>query len=141
MDPYYSSPSSHYYYHHASCPSYDTSPSFASDPYVDPYSSYPAPSTSYYYPSYTDAASSSPIVFYNNSTTNIYAPSSYTTPQSNTQMTPPSAPVVQSTPSLNTTFESGMILSLHRHLTLSLLLSSSTRPSSSSTNNFFQRPS
>ncbi|UJR26535.1 hypothetical protein I4U23_007858 [Adineta vaga] len=104
MDPYYSSPSSYYYHHnhHASCSSYDTSPSCISDSYIDPCLSFPTPSTTYYYPSYHDQTSS-PLVYYNNSTS-IYAQPNYTTPppplppQTNIQVTP--------TPSLNKTFES-----------------------------------
>lgn len=104
MDSYYSSPPSHCYYHHSPYPSYDSSASFASDPYADPYSSYAPAPANYYYPTYSEPTSSSPIVFYNNSTTNIYAPPTYATPQPTVQATPSAS----STPSLNTTFESGM---------------------------------
>lgn len=102
MDSYYSSPSSYYY--QSSCPLHDTSSSFLSDSYIDPYSSYPPQSTSYYYPSYNDQTSS-PVVFYNNSTTNIYP---HSTPQTNNQIPQTNLQHNQSIPTLNTTFESGM---------------------------------
>ncbi|CAF0763228.1 unnamed protein product [Adineta ricciae] len=103
MDPYYSSPSS-CYYHPSSCASYESSPSFLSDPYTDPYSSYPSTSTSYYYSSsYTDQTTSSPIVFYNNSATNIHNQPNYPAPIAST---PTNMSIACSTSSLNTTFES-----------------------------------
>jgi hypothetical protein len=106
MDSYYSSPSSYYY--QPSCPLHDSSSSFLSDSYIDPYSSYPPQSTSYYYPTYNDqTTSSSPIVFYNNSTTNIYAQPSYSVPQTTVQASPSNVQVIPSIPSLNTTFELG----------------------------------
>jgi hypothetical protein len=101
MDSYYSSPTSYYY--QPSCPLHDSSSSYLSDSYVDPYSPYPPQPTSYYYPTYNDQTSS-PVVFYNNSTTNIYSQPSYSVPQSTVQITQ----TTQSTPSLNTTFELGM---------------------------------
>jgi len=94
MDPYYSSPSSYYY--QPSCPSYDP---FLSDSYIEPY-------PSYYYPSYNDQTSS-PLVFYNNSTTNIYAQPT----QTNIQVPSTNVSVTHSTPLLNRTFESGRIRS------------------------------
>jgi hypothetical protein len=106
MDSYYSSPTSCYY--QPSCPVHDSSSSFLSDSYIDPYSSYPPSQTpSYYYPSYNDQTSS-PIVFYNNSTTNIYSPPTYSIPPSNIQQPQRNVQINQSLPSsLNLTFESG----------------------------------
>lgn len=115
MDPYYSSPSSYYY--PTSCPLHDTSSSYLSDSYSEPYPSYPCqstPTTSYYYPAYNEQGSS-PMVFYNNSTTNIYSQPSYTAPKTNVQP-------VQCTPPVNTTFESGMICSLRIFIWLHSLL-------------------
>ncbi|CAF1248699.1 unnamed protein product [Adineta steineri] len=104
MDPYYSSPSSYYY--QPSCPLHDSSSSFLSDSYTDPYSSYPSQSTSYYYPSYNDQTSS-PILFYNNSTTNIYAQPTHSFPQTNIQVSSTNTQTIRATSSsLNSTFES-----------------------------------
>ncbi|CAM2698553.1 unnamed protein product [Rotaria socialis] len=106
MDPYYASPSSYYY--QPSCPVHDTSSPYLTDSYIDPYSSYPCqstPTTPYYYPTYNDQTSS-PMVFYNNSTTNIYAQPTYSMPQSNVQSQPRHVQTTQPTSSLNTTFES-----------------------------------
>ena len=103
MDSYYSSPSS-YYYPQPSCPVHDSSSSFLSDSYVDPYSSYPP---SYYYPTYNDQATSSPIVFYNNSTTNIYSPPTYPVQAQPARNVPVNQPIPAS---LNSTFESGRII-------------------------------
>lgn len=105
---------SYYYYQSSlsSCPLHDTSSSFLSDSYIDPYSSYPVPSTPYYYPTYNDqTSSSSPIVFYNNSTTNIYPQPTYSIPQTNNtqQISSPNLQINQSLPSLNSTFELGML--------------------------------
>jgi hypothetical protein len=105
MDSYYSSPTPYYY--QPSCPLHDSSSSFLSDSYIDPYSSYPSQSTSYYYPTYNDQTSS-PIVFYNNSTTNIYSQPTYSIPQTNIQVPSTNVQVNQSVTSLNTTFELGM---------------------------------
>ena len=106
MDSYYSSPSSYYY--QPTCPVHDSSSSFLSDSsYIDPYSSYPPPSTSYYYPTYNDQTSS-PILFYNNSTTNIYSPPTYSIPSTNIQRSSSNAPMNPTiSTALNTTFESG----------------------------------
>ena len=105
MDSYYSSPSSYYY--QPTCPVHESSSSFLSDSYIDPYSSYAPPTTSYYYPTYPDQTSS-PIVFYNNSTTNIYSPSTYPTPPNQRQHPSTTIAVNQPTPPvLNSTFESG----------------------------------
>ncbi len=101
MDSYYSSSTPYYY--QPSCPVHDSSSSFLSDSYIDPYSSYPP---SCYYPSYNDQTTSSPIVFYNNSTTNIYSPANIQQPPRNVQIN-------QSIPSsLNSTFESGRIVEI-----------------------------
>ena len=105
MDPYYSSPSSYYY--HSSCPLHDSASPHLPDNYIDPYSSYSTPSSSYYCSSYNDQTMS-PIVYYNNSTTNIYAQPTYSMSQRNIQIPPTNVQVIHSTPSLNTTFESGM---------------------------------
>jgi hypothetical protein len=114
MDSYYSSPSSYYYHPQPTCPVHDSSSSFLSDSYVDPYSSYPP---SYYYPTYNDPTTSSPIVFYNNSTTNIYSPPpSYQVPAQPARNVPVNQPLPSS---LNSTFESGRII-----FTLKLLICS-----------------
>ncbi|CAF0773004.1 unnamed protein product [Rotaria sordida] len=103
MDPYYSSPTPYYY--QSTCPLHDSSSSFLSDSYIDPYSSYPCQSTSYYYPVYNDQTTSS-MGFYNNSTTNTYVQPTYTMPQTNVQVSPANIQVNHRTQSLNTTFES-----------------------------------
>ncbi|CAF0998740.1 unnamed protein product [Rotaria sp. Silwood1] len=102
MDPYYSPPTSYYY--QSTCPLHDTSSSYLSDTYVDPYSSYPCQSTSYYYPMCNDHTTS-PMGFYNNSTTNICAQPTYSRPQTNVQVSPTNIPVHHPTQLLNTTFE------------------------------------
>ncbi|CAF2522795.1 unnamed protein product [Rotaria sp. Silwood2] len=103
MDPYYSSSTPYYY--QSTCPLHDSSSSsYLSDSYVDPYSSYPCQSTPYYYPLYNDQTTS-PMVFYNNSTTNIHAQPTYTIPQTNVQVSPTNIQGNHRTQSLNTTFE------------------------------------
>ena len=144
MEHYYSSPSS--YYCPSACPLHDTS-SYLSDSYIDPYTSYPTQSTPapYYYPSYNDQTPS-PIVFYNNSTTNIYGQPAFPIPSRNVQGSGNNTRIIPTTSSLNLTFESGLvaiskIFVLSCKFYLSFSCSSTCRSSSTSTNHFFQRSS